>query len=83
MPPGFAWGHLPDKVPPIASQSAWRTIKECRHTVATLGLVEGVPVQVISEAIGHASDAIPYDGYSHVFPGLQGVSLNHLDRLFS
>lgn len=60
-----------------------RKLKETRHTFATLGLRAGVPVKIISEALGHASVAITYDVYSHVVPGMQEERLAHLDRLFS
>lgn len=60
-----------------------RKLKETRHTFATLGLRAGVPVKIISEALGHASVAITLDVYSHVLPGMQEEGLAHLDRLFS
>lgn len=60
-----------------------RTIKETRHTFATLGLVHNVPVKIISEALGHAKVGITYDTYSHVIAGLQDESLAHLDALFA
>jgi integrase len=62
---------------------ARRTIKETRHTFATLGLVRNIPVKVISEALGHASVVIIYDVYSHVIVGLQDDSMGYLDGLFS
>jgi integrase len=61
---------------------ARRTLKETRHTFATLGLVHNVPVKIISEALGHASVQMTLDVYSHVIAGLQEDSLSHLDRLF-
>ena len=54
---------------------ARRTVKETRHSFATLGLVCNVPVEAISEALGHPSVQMTYDVYSHVIPGLQEVSL--------
>lgn len=60
-----------------------RTIKETRHTFATLGLLHNVPVKVISEALGHASVMITLNVYSHVIAGFQRDSLAHLDTLFA
>jgi integrase len=60
-----------------------RTVKETRHTFATLALINRVPVKIVSEALGHASVAVTYDIYSHVIAGLQEDSMVHLNRLFS
>jgi integrase len=58
------------------------TIKETRHTFATLGLIHNIPVKKISELLGHATTRITQDIYSHVIPGMQGYAFSHLDRLF-
>ncbi len=60
-----------------------RMIKETRHTFATLGLTERVPVKINSAALGHVSCAVTQDIYSHVAIGLQQDSMSHLDRLFT
>ena len=41
-----------------------------RHTYATLALEAGVPIEVVSTRLGHASIAITADIYQHVRPGL-------------
>jgi integrase len=40
------------------------------HTHATLLLVDGVPVRVVSERLGHASATITLTVYQHVHPGM-------------
>jgi integrase len=44
---------------------------DLRHSAATLLLLQGVPVKVVSEMLGHASVAITMDLYSHVLPDMQ------------
>jgi integrase len=44
---------------------------DLRHTAATLMLLQGVPVKIVSEMLGHASVAITLDVYSHVLPSMQ------------
>jgi integrase len=41
-----------------------------RHTAATLALLAGVPVKVVSERLGHSKTSITLDLYSHVVPGM-------------
>lgn len=42
-----------------------------RHTHATLMLKEGVPVNVVSERLGHSDITITLGVYGHVLPGMQ------------
>lgn len=44
---------------------------DLRHTAATLMLLHGVNVKVVSERLGHSSAAITLDRYSHVLPSMQ------------
>jgi integrase len=53
------------------------------HTAATLLLLQGVHVKVVSEMLGHASIAITLDLYSHVLPDMQREATAAMDRLFS
>jgi integrase len=39
-----------------------------RHTSATLALLAGVPVHVVSQRLGHANVSVTLDIYSHVLP---------------
>ena len=44
-----------------------RSPHDLRHTYATLALKRGVPVEVVSKILGHASVSITLDIYRHVF----------------
>jgi hypothetical protein len=44
---------------------------DLRHTGATLGVIAGVPPNVVSEQLGHASAAFTLDVYSRVLPHMQ------------
>lgn len=44
---------------------------DLRHTAATLMLLQGINVKVVSERLGHASVAITLDRYAHVLPSMQ------------
>jgi len=54
---------------------------DLRHTAATLGLVAGVQVKVISEMLGHASVALTLDTYSHVLPNMQEEAAAKVEAL--
>ncbi len=45
-------------------------LHDLRHTHATLLLADGVPVEVVSERLGHASATITLTVYQHVHPGM-------------
>lgn len=44
---------------------------DLRHTHATQLLKRGVPINVVSERLGHAKASIALDVYSHVLPSMQ------------
>jgi integrase len=46
-------------------------LHDLRHTHATIGLRNGVPVKVISERLGHAQASFTMDVYQHVMPSMQ------------
>ncbi|MDP9369927.1 MAG: tyrosine-type recombinase/integrase [Chloroflexota bacterium] len=52
---------------------------DLRHTMATVGLVEGVHPKVIQERLGHSSIAMTLDRYSHVSAELQRAGAEQLD----
>lgn len=54
---------------------------DLRHTAATLMLLGGVPVKVVSERLGHASPDITLRLYAHVLPGMQKDAAAVMDRL--
>jgi len=42
-----------------------------RHTQATMLIMAGVPVKVVSERLGHSTVTITQDIYAHVMPHMQ------------
>lgn len=60
---------------------AHHRLYDLRHTCATLMLLLGIPVKVISERLGHASVTITQDTYSAVLPTMQRESANKLGAL--
>lgn len=54
---------------------------DLRHTAATLLLLQGVHVKIVSELLGHASVAITLDLYSHVLPNMQRQAASAMDTL--
>jgi site-specific recombinase XerD len=52
-----------------------------RHTAATLLLLAGVHVKVVSEMLGHSSVAITLSVYSHVLPMIQRDAALAMDRI--
>lgn len=42
-----------------------------RHTHATLLLLKGVPLHVVSRRLGHSNEAFTARQYAHVLPGQQ------------
>ncbi len=62
-----------------------KTVKfhDLRHTHATLLLLDGVNVKVVSERLGHSSVQMTLDIYSHVLPDMQEGAVKVLDGLFT
>jgi integrase len=56
-------------------------IHDLRHTAATLMLLAGVHVKVVSERLGHANISITLQTYSHVLPTMQQDAAAALDVL--
>lgn len=56
---------------------------DLRHTAATLMLLRGVHVKVVSEVLGHASVAITLDLYGHVLPDMQRQAAAAFDGLLN
>jgi len=54
---------------------------DCRHTFASLMLMRGAKIKVISEALGHASAAFTMDTYSHIMEGMQEQAMALLDEV--
>lgn len=56
---------------------------ELRHTCATLLLMAGVPVKVVSEWLGHQSVQVTLKVYAHVMPGMQQQAAEKMDALLT
>jgi integrase len=55
---------------------------DLRHTAATLALKAGVPIKVVSEALGHASIALTQGTYQHVLPSMRDEHVDRVQALF-
>jgi integrase len=51
-----------------------------RHSAAAVMLVNGVPLKVVSEVLGHASIGITGDIYGHVSPDVSRKALTRLSE---
>lgn len=56
---------------------------DLRHTAATLLLLEGVHVKVVSEMLGHSAVSLTLDTYSHVLPTMQADAAAKMEALFT
>ncbi len=56
---------------------------DLRHTAATLLLLEGVHVKVVSEMLGHSAVSLTLDVYSHALPSMQADAAAKMEALFS
>jgi integrase len=55
---------------------------DLRHTCATLLLLAGEDVKVVSERLGHSTCRLTLDTYQHVLPGMQERAAAKLDAIF-
>lgn len=55
---------------------------DLRHAAASLLMAEGVPIKVISEALGHSDITVTLKVYAHLMPGAQQEAATAMDRLF-
>jgi integrase len=54
---------------------------DLRHTAATLMLLNGIPLLVVSRRLGHAKPSITLDIYGHYLPGMQSRAAALMDEL--
>jgi len=79
---------LPDGNPPRPESFTRRLRRDCerfgieyitwhglRHTYATLALLNGAPLHVVSRDLGHASPTITLDYYAHLLPGSTAATM--------
>ena len=53
-----------------------------RHSAASVMLIRGVPLKVVSEILGHSSIAITGDIYGHVSPDVARQPMSTLGEAF-
>jgi len=58
-------------------------LHDLRHAHGTLLIKAGVPVKVVSERLGHASQAFTIDTYHDVLPGMQADAAHVLEQLIA
>lgn len=56
---------------------------DTRHTHASLLLRDGVPVNTVSQRLGHAEPATTLNVYSHVLPGMQEEAAARVDAMMA
>lgn len=56
---------------PFSSELPLIRLHDLRHTWATLALVAGVDVKIVSERLGHSSPMVTWQTYQHVIKGMQ------------
>lgn len=56
---------------------------DLRHSCATLLLMQGVPVKIVSDLLGHSSTTITQDIYSHVLRQMQDQAAAAMDSLLA
>jgi integrase len=54
---------------------------DLRHTAATLMLLNGIPLLVVTRRLGHAKPSITLDVYGHYLPGMQSEAAALMDEL--
>ena len=56
---------------------------DLRHTAATILLIKGVHVKLVSEMLGHSTITLTLDTYSHVIPAMHGDAAAAMDAVFT
>ncbi len=54
---------------------------DLRHTAATLMLMNGIPLLVVSRRLGHSKPSVTLDIYGHYLPGMQSTAAALMDEL--
>lgn len=54
---------------------------DLRHTAATLMLLNGIPLIVVSRRLGHSKPSVTLDIYGHYIPGMQEQAADLMDEL--
>lgn len=56
---------------------------DLRHTHASLMIMDGVPVKVVSERLGHANVAFTMHTYQHLLPGMSAAAARQFAALLA
>jgi integrase len=56
---------------------------DLRHTTATLLLLAGVNIKMVSERLGHATVELTLNTYSHVLPAMQQQAADQMDAILT
>ena len=67
----------------MAAAGVKATLRALRHTQATMLIMAGVPVKVVSERLGHSDVGTTLRIYTHVLPHMQDQAAEVLARLLS
>jgi integrase len=62
-------------------QLPYMRFHDLRHTAATLLLLQGAPVKVVSEMLGHANVGITMNLYMHVLPTMQQAAAEAMEAV--
>ncbi len=54
---------------------------DLRHCAASLLIAEGLPINVVSEMLGHSLTSTTINTYSHVMPAAQRHAADAMERL--
>lgn len=87
FPNRFGWVYNPEAFGVAFRAIADRagvsvTLHGLRHTQATLLIMAGVPVKVVSERLGHSTVKVTQDIYAHVLPHMQSEAADLLEQWF-
>lgn len=58
------------------------SLHSLRHTHATLLLLQGVHMKIVSERLGHSSIKMTMDTYSHLLPNMDFEAMERFEELF-
>jgi integrase len=58
-------------------------IHDLRHFAASLMLVQGVPIKVVSEILGHSQTSTTTEIYTHVLPALRKEAIDLVDAILT
>ncbi len=74
-------GKIVEKINAAGIQFEHITPHTFRHTFATRGLEQGIPLKVMQSILGHSSLAMTADLYSHVLPDTKAEEMKKLENV--